>query len=156
MFTYEGGVAAAFLVWLYGVTNLIVTINSQLERNLRKIGKRTSWLSMTVTDMEAEDLKRSMASKIGRFMLVISLGFVSILLSWVSVMYFIGSIIYRLSKDAGAPQAVREIRWKMKNLDLSFDQIANELLKAEGHDPSRFEELRNQMRTELRERGVIQ
>jgi uncharacterized protein (DUF1786 family) len=67
----------------------------------------------------------------------------------------VGTIIYRKSKDSGAPQAVREFRWKLKNTDLTFDQLVKELMKVSDQDPSDFERVRSQMLQELKERGAI-
>ena len=66
----------------------------------------------------------------------------------------VAGMIYRLAKDAGAPQTVREFRWRLRNQDLTFDQLIKELIKASNEDQSKFEEFKASLVHELDERGV--
>lgn len=123
MFDYETGLLLAFLLWLYNVITSIVVINSRFERNMNKIVQRFSWLTMTMKWMDADDLKRSALMKFVKFSFLQFLGLLFVLTSWLSVLSTIGQIIYRMSKDSGAPQKIKEFRWKMKNMDMTFDQV---------------------------------
>lgn len=154
MFTYETGVVVALLLWLYNAVMIVVSVNSQFERNLNRIGQRLSWLTLTPKPMEQEDQGRSAWSKALRYLLIVGIGLPFILLSWLNVALAAAIMIYRYSKDRGAPQAIRELRWRMRNVDMPFDQLVKELMKASDADPSKFDEFRANLVRELEERGV--
>lgn len=154
MFSYENGLAIAFFLWLIGTIHMLVSINSKLQRNLNKIGQRLSWITLSPKPMEAEDLSRSTFSKTVKFIFIAGIGLVSVLLSWLYVAMFFGTFIYKRIKDAGAPQAVREFRWKLRNADLSFDQLAKELMKVLEHDPANFEKFREDLVQDLKNQGL--
>lgn len=155
MFDYETGIFFAFLLWLYSAIMIVVSVNSRLERNLNRIGQRLSWLTLTPKPMDSDDLSRSTVSKILRYLLIVGISLPFVLLSWLNVALAIATIIYRRAKDSGAPQAVREFRWKMKNADLTFDQLVKEMMKISEDDPSKFfEEFRTTIVNELEERGL--
>lgn len=153
MFDYETGIFFAFLLWLYNAIMIVVSVNSRWERNLNRIGQRLSWLTLT----EADGLRRPITiycfentqvpinrrnqpplcpSRLAQRSTAIA------------------TIIYRRAKDSGAPQAVREFRWKMKNADLTFDQLVKEMMKISEDDSSKFEEFRTTIVNELEERGL--
>jgi hypothetical protein len=154
MFDYETGIFVAFLLWLYNAVMVVVSVNSRLERNLNQMGQRLSWVTLTPKAMESGDLSRSTTLKILKYLLVVGIGLPFVLLSWLNVGLAIATILYRRAKDSGAPQAVREFRWKLRNTDLTFDQLVRESMKAVEADPSKFEEFRAAMVTELEERGL--
>lgn len=154
MFDYETGIFFAFLLWLYNAIMIVVSVNSRLERNLNRIGQRLSWLTLTPKPMDSDDLSRSTVSKILRYLLIVGISLPFVLLSWLNVTLAIATIIYRRAKDSGAPQAVREFRWKMKNADLTFDQLVKEMMKISEDDPSKLEEFRTTIVNEFEERGL--
>lgn len=154
MFSYEAGAILAFLLWLYSNIMLIVSINSQFEKNLNKIGLRLSWVTVTPTPMEAADLRRSTAAKVFRFMLIAGFGFFWLFLSWLYVLIWIGAFIYRTSKDFGAPQSVKEVRWRMRNTEMTFDQLVRGMMIVGGEDESNFEFRRGEILKDMRERGL--
>lgn len=154
MFSYESGVLVAFLLWLWSVVSALVLINSRMERNLNRIGQRLSWLTLTPKQMSAEEASRSAVRKIMKFVLIFGIGFPFILVSWLYVALAVGTLVYRKSKDAGAPQTVREFRWKLKNTEMTFDQLVKELMKVSDQDPSSFERVRSEMLREMKERGA--
>lgn len=122
-FSYENGLALAFMLWLASTVTAVVLINSRLERNLNKIGQRLSWFALVPKSMDAEEMQHSMFRKIFKFLFIVAIALPFVLLSWLYVVLFIGSFIYRRTKDAGAPQAVRDFRWKLRNVDMSFDEV---------------------------------
>ena len=154
MFDYGTGVAVAFLLWLLNAIFSIVAINSRLEHNMNKIGQRYSWLTMTMRPMSEDDEKRSTLMKIVKFTLLQLFGLVWCLTSWLSVAMIVGRYIYRWSKDSGAPQNIKEYRWKMKNMDMSFDQILRETMKLSDMDTSKFDEFKQATIDELKDRGL--
>lgn len=77
-----------------------------------------------------------------------------VLTSWLYVLLVGAQVAYKLAKDRGAPQAVREFRWRLRNVDLSFDDLVRELMKLAGENPENFESFRDQIRSEVRERGL--
>ena len=154
MFSYETGVLVAFLLWAYNSVMLIVNINSLLERNLNRIGQRLSWLTLMPKQMEPEDQTRSTLSKILKYLFIVGFGLPFVLLSWLYVLVAVAAILYRRAKDSGAPQAVREVRWKLRNVDLTFDQSIKELMKASEEEPAKFEEFKAKIIHELEDRGL--
>ncbi|UGQ44952.1 hypothetical protein [Massilia endophytica] len=133
---YETGLGVAFLVWLCNLILLLTKINSQAERNLRKIGMRHSWLTQTPKQRTASDAKRGILGTVGKFALIQSVALVSVILSWGYVLWAIGAILYAHAKDYGAPQEVKEFRWRMRNLDLPLDEIIRGMLKISGAEVS--------------------
>lgn len=119
MFDYETGLAIALLLWLASAVILTISINSRMNRNFNKVGQRLSWLTLTPKPISASDERRSPLSSVLKFLLVVGLGLPFVLLSWVYVAFFVGTFMYRRTKDSGAPQVVREFRWKLKNVDMT-------------------------------------
>jgi len=151
---YLLGVLLALILWLWNAIAIVIVVNSRFERNLNRIGQRVSWLSLTPTQMEASDSSRSTLASIGRYLLVVGITFPFIFLSWLNVALAAAMIFYRWRKDSGVPQVVREARWKMRNIDMSFDQLVRELMKISEIDPSDFEEYKSGLVAELEERGL--
>lgn len=154
MFSYEGGVGVAFLFWIYSAISLLIAINSRLESNLKKIGQRLSWLTQSPKSMEPEDLKRSIISRVFKYLFVVGMGLPFIFLSWATVFFSVAFFLYSRMKDSGAPEYVRTFRWKMRNIDMSFDEILKELMKVEGRDPATFEQYRQEQLDRLVEIGL--
>lgn len=117
---YETGVFVAFLIWIYNTIMLIVNANSLLARNLSKVDMRLSW--STGQPVPAGDRAGVGWRVISAAMLAV-VGLVGILLSWVSVAWSAGALIYKRSKSSGMPAAVKELRWKLRNVDMSREQI---------------------------------
>lgn len=151
---YFIGVLFALLLWLWGAIYLIVALHSQFERNLNKIGQRLSWVTLTPKAMDSDDENRPLWRAIGKYLLIVGFGFPWILLSWLNVGLAVAMMIYRRSKDAGAPQAIRELRWKMRNLDMPFDQVVKEMMKASGEEPEKFESVKADLLAEMESRGL--
>lgn len=124
---YETGLGVALLWWLWSSINLLVSINSRTQRNLRRVGMRLSMVSLESRQMSEADWNRSWIGSTFRFLLVTGVGLALTLLSWVYVFCAAATFVYRLQKRSGRPAAVREFEWKLRNLDLSFDQIAKEM-----------------------------
>lgn len=154
MFTYEAGVFLAVLLWLWSTLSVLVSINSLMNRNLKKIGQRLSWLSLQPKPISHGEILHGGMRKTLRFLFLCGIGLPFVLLSWIYVAYSISYILYRWRKDAGAPQAVREFRWKMKNIDMSFDQIVKEMMKANDQDLSELEMVKGNIISEMREQGL--
>lgn len=131
---YESGVVAALLLWCAAQVRLLIALNSQLERNLRKVRMRHSWTTLTAKPSEPGEWPAGFAAKMLKFTLLSVVGLVGTLFSWLSVATYIGSVIYVKSKDAGAPAEVRELRWRMRNQDMTREQIAESMAKASFSD----------------------
>lgn len=151
--SYENGLAIAFMLWLASMIITLVLINSRLEGNLNKIGQRLSWLTLTPKAMDAEELNRSAFKKIFKFLFIAGSGLPFVLLSWLYVALFVGTFVFRRLKDAGAPQAIREFRWKLRNKDMAFDELVREMMKASDEPADDFERVRGDMVREMEDRG---
>lgn len=154
MFDYETGLLFAFLLWLYNVITSIIMINSRFERNMNKIGQRLSWLSMTMKPMDTDDEKRSALMSFLKFSFLQLIGLLFALTSWLSVAMTLGQIIYRKSKDSGVPQNIKEFRWKMKNMDMTFDQVVRESFKLNEDPNTSYEDFKQAAINEMTERGL--
>ena len=104
--------------------------------------------------MSAEEVHHTTIWKVMKFLLLYGTGLPFVLASWLYVAYVVGLLIYRKSKDSGAPQAVREFRWKLRNTDMTFDQLVKELMKASDRDPDEFEKVKADLLRELDEQGL--
>lgn len=155
MFSYENGVILSALLYVYYLLNLLVSINSQLERNLNKVGERLGWLTLTIKPMRESDVKRTTVGSVGKFIFIVIWQGIFIFLSWVNVFIYIATVAYRISKDSGAPKEVKEFRWKLRNRDMTFDEIISETMKVKGIDESKFEEVKEEMVTGLRDMGLL-
>jgi hypothetical protein len=59
------------------------------------------------------------------FLLGTSIPFV--LLSWVYVLYFVGIVLYNVYENLSAPDKIKEYRWKLRHMNMSFNQIFIEM-----------------------------
>lgn len=105
--------------------------------------------------MESSDLNRPLYLKALKFMLIFFMGLVSTALSWLSVACFIGSFVHERMKDSGAPSLVREYRWKLRNVDMTFDQIISEMVKVNGDNADGFDSLKRDITRGMEERGLM-
>ena len=151
---YEAGVGIAFLLWLFYAGSCVVRANSLFARNLAKLGMRISYLDLKPKPMTTADVHRSPVGHFLRGSLVVLVALPFVLASWLYVLWFAGAFIFARSKDAGAPTAVREWRWRMKNVDMSFDDAVAELLKLNATPSEKIPEARAALIDELRGRGI--
>jgi hypothetical protein len=145
---YDLGVLVAFCFWSLGLVMILVKVNSQAERNLRKVGLRHSWINFEPKTMSPEHYKHRPLASVGKFVLIAALGIPGILMSWLYVALSMGMIAYSWSKDRGAPQEVREFRWRLKNQNLSFDDLA-EWLHRHGKVADHIDDFKRQLRDEM-------
>ena len=139
---YNWGVWISFVHWLFQSVFLILLINSRLEKNLNKVSQRLSWLSNYPKPIESIDQihppKYKMVVKYS-FLRLFNLCF--IFLSWFYLFYLLVNITFNRYKRDGEPEVLKTFRWKMRNLDLTYDQILIELYKTEFTDKS-FDEFK--------------
>jgi len=152
--SYETGVGVAFLAWTFFTVSAIVNLNSRMQRNRRKVGMRLSWLTMTPQPIDADEAQHSAFRKLLKFLLIYGTGLPFVLTSWLYVIYVLGVFLYRKNKDSGAPQGIREFRWKLRNTDMSFDQIVKEMIKAQDLPAEDFEKVRAELIEDMLQRGL--
>ena len=155
MFNYENGLLISFFLYCYYIFNLIVTLNSLGEKNLNKVGERHSWLNLKIKLMDSSDLNRSLLNKIGKFLVVAIWQSLFIFLSWINVFIGVSYVIYGRYKDSDAPQAVKDFRWKLKNLDMTFDEIVLEIIKVKGLKIENFDDCKKELIDLLIQRQLI-
>ena len=153
MFEYETGLLLAFVLWLANAIVIVTSVNSTLEQNLNRIGQRLSWVTLTPKTMDQDDVARSTLAKVFRYLIIVRAGLPFMFLSWLYVAD-VGLALYRRARDSGAPQVVRDFRWKMKKTNLSVDQIVRELMKVSEEDAANFEQFRTKLVAEMRDRGL--
>jgi hypothetical protein len=143
---YEIGLVVALLGWVWNLAWLAVMLNSTLERNLRRVGMCLSWATLRPKEMTAKDRQRSRLGACLKYLVIAIAGLPFILLSWGFVAWQVGIYLYRRQKDAGRPAAAREFDWKLRNIDMSFDQLAKELYALNstlGLEQAPFDHFRN-------------
>lgn len=149
MFTYENGLLLAFFIWVFGVIRVVILSNSRAQKNLKLIGKRMSYNLGVIVDYDYK--KEPVYWVVLKFIflhVLLSLPFV--FLSWVYVIYVLGIYSYVFLKDIGAPQSIKEFRWKLRNTDMTFDQIIKEVMKISDQNPEDFEKVRDEIKEEVR------
>ncbi|HWT40995.1 MAG TPA: hypothetical protein VN081_07080 [Dongiaceae bacterium] len=151
---YETGIYLALLLWAWHGLMLITLVNSQMQRNLNRIGQRIGWLTLAPKPMDAGDKPGLTGGKIFKFLLIVIFGFPFIFLSWAYIAYIAAVILYGRSKNYGEPVAIKEFRWKMKNVDMTFDQIVKELMKVNDESDENFHQFRENLIRDLEERGI--
>jgi hypothetical protein len=149
---YEIGCWFAFLIWIGSLVWLVISLNSQLERNLNKAGFRLSWLTLSPKPMDNNHCKRGFLRKLGKFSVTAIPGLIGIFFSWLYVSYFVGAVLYSRFKDAGAPETIKEFRWRMRNTDMTFDEVV-EGLALVSRSTTPIDQLKMDLRTEMVERG---
>jgi len=148
---YELGLLVALLIWLYSSVAILLRVNSQFERNLNKIGQRLSWTTGKIVHLDSA--KQTFWRKFCKYLLIVFTGLVFVLLSWGYVAMAVMSFMYIFSKDIGVPQSVKEFRWKLRNRNLSFDDIVKETMLAAGQPLHNFEDAKGAILSDLEERG---
>ncbi|MDM1720525.1 hypothetical protein [Acinetobacter towneri] len=152
MFSYENGLILALLMWIWGFISVIIRTNSQMSRNLKKIGKKISWFDLSLKDITYRDAKISPIKKIAFFALwFVILPFPFIFTSWVYVFASTFLFVYRVKKNFGMPQSYKEFQWKLKNIDMSFDEIIKEMMLATNQDMSKLEDVKEEIRLSMQE-----
>jgi len=106
-----------------------MSINSIAEKNLNKVGERYSWLTLKPKLMSTSDFGRPLYKSAIKFFIILIWQGIFVFLSWLNVFINIGYIIYRFSQDSGAPQSVKDFRWKIKNYEMTFDELVLEVMK---------------------------
>ncbi|WP_309895334.1 hypothetical protein [Archangium sp.] len=114
-FDYETGVLAALLVSAARQVYALSMRASRLHTNIGKIGLRQSYVTGR--------WKRG-GSLLWEVPLSLAFSAVFILLSWVGFALEVTAAAYEVWKRSGAPQAVKEIQWKLRNFPFSPRQVA--------------------------------
>ena len=152
MFSYENGLILSFFLYLYQMIALLMLINSTAEKNLNKVGEAYSWLTLKPVLMSKYDFDRSIYKCIGKFLVIAIWQGLFIFLSWLNIFLFVCLTMYKISQDYGAPKEVKEFRWKLKNQNMTFDEIILEMIKVKGLDKEDFEQLKSEMIEFVKER----
>ena len=145
MFSYENGLIFSFLFYCYYIFNLLMSINSIAEKNLNKVGERISWLSLKPKWMTSSDFNRPFYKTALKFIWVLIWQGLFIFLSWLNVFINIGYMIYRYSQDSGAPQSVKDFRWKIKNYEMTFDELVLEVMKLKEIPSEEFDLVKSEL-----------
>jgi len=153
-FSYENGVFVASFIFIYSIIALIVQLNSQMERNLNKVGLRRSWMTRQPKPLEQKYIDRPFYRKILKFLFFIIFQLASVLLSWLGVLLTACMMAYAWSKDYGTPSEVKAFRWKMRNRDMPFEDIVKEMEIMAGNDLSGLGAAIEDVKSSMRECGL--
>ncbi len=152
--SYEAGVGVALCLWAFSTAQLVIALNSRMARNLSKVGLRIAWSTLQPVPMTAADAARGSVARLLRFLAFCAIGVLSVALSWFYVFAWVVLTAYKWSKDSGAPEAVKTYRWKVRNLDMSFDDMVRELVTLRSSEPIDLEEAKASIRNDMRGRGL--
>ncbi len=151
---YESGVLIAFLIWCFGLIAMLIKLNSQMNKNLKKIGYRISWVSLNPKPMSESDINKPIWRLVIKFLTIAFFGFLCIFLSWFQVVFFVGMFAYKFFQDIGAPQAVRDFRWRLKNVNMTMNQVIEEFMKVEEVKLD-FENYKSNIIEDMKQRNLI-
>lgn len=122
---YESGLLVALIIWFWRLIYAFLQLNSKKAKNLKLIGKRLSWLDLSVKNISIKFIEESIFYKVIKFSLIwIIVPLVFVLTSWIYVVYNVGIFLYKRSQNSGIPIDFKEYQWKINNLTLTFDQMA--------------------------------
>lgn len=152
--SYEDGIFWAFLVWCFYTVNLIIKLNSTANENLQRVGLRLSWLTLQPIEVTARYHNMHAVIRGLLFLLYLFFGLALTLLSWLYVALAIGDTAYRWQKDFGAPDEVKAVRWRLRNVDMNFDEIVVLLMKLSGRPENEADSCKAEIRDRLNRRGV--
>lgn len=154
IFSYENGLIAAFLAWFYSAVITLVNINSQLEKNLNKVGLRLSWITLGLKQMDAGEVNCPAYKRVTKYVFIYWISFPLILLSWFSAALYVGMVVYKKIRDSRKPAEVKGYLWRLSHLDMSFDEIVELIEKIKGADPGNLENAKSELRDSMRLRGL--
>jgi hypothetical protein len=119
---YLIGVLIGAMFWVLHTALLFAQRKSIRERNLNRIGLRSSWVGAELRPLHAWDLTQPRIVYVGKTLLIVLSELPLILGSWFYVIFVVGTHVYRHLLDIGTPAVVRDYRWKLRNLDMTFDR----------------------------------
>jgi len=112
---YLTGVISTFIWDLFWTTYRLFSKRSLLDINMARIGLRRNMLSGNYR--AGGNIYRELA------VLFLFIIFTS-LTSWLGFCFELGNSIHSFLINQGEPQALKEIRWKMKNVPLNPSEVA--------------------------------
>jgi len=151
---YESGVLIAFCLWVYNSAMAVALVNSQLNKNLKKIGIRVGWLDGNPKPMTPADQKITFIKVTIKVAAFVFLGLISLLLSWVLVALYVVMMTWKFAKDSGVPEAVKNYRWVMRNKNMSRDEVIAEFMKLQGLPSENFDTYKQELLNDLLLRGL--
>lgn len=149
MFTYEGGLLIGLILWIIYLFRTVILFNSRTQKNLFKVGKRVSLLG-GIKDIDYKN--ESFFYKTLKFFFIAIFPIFLVLLSWLYVIPSIIYYIYVFYQDFSAPQKVKDFRWKLKNVDLTQDQIVRGLIEISDQDANDFEKIKKEINEDIERR----
>lgn len=153
---YETGLFIALAIWVFKIVWAFQHLNSNVNSNLNQIGQRVSWVDFRPKPITKEYLKEGVTYKIIKFLAIwVITPFLFALTSWLYVIYSVGLFLYKRSVDSGKPNEVKELQWRMRNQNLSFDQVVEIMVKANKMDEAKLDEYKEAIRNEMRNNGLI-
>lgn len=122
---YESRVFVALVIAFIRFIFAFLTINSIISSNYALIGMRLSYLTLSPKQLTKAFQNQNLILKILKFSTIwIIIPLILIFLSWLYVVYLLAIHLYHFSQFWGMPNDVKEFKWKIRNLELSFDQMA--------------------------------
>lgn len=153
---YETGLLIALAIWVFKIVWAFQHLNSNVNKNLNQIGQRVSWLDFRPKPITKEYLKEGMLYKIIKFLVIwVIIPFLFTLTSWLYVVYSVGLFLYKRNVDSGKPNEVKELQWRMRNQNLSFDQVVEIMVRANNMDETKIDEYKEAIRREMKNREIV-
>ena len=150
MFIYLFGLFVALLLCFWNIVNSYAAATPQVKSNLEKVGKRLNRLTLEPIDILYGERLPSKASDSFDFLLWWAVApLLLTITSWVYVVITLPKIVYKMINDFTAPKEVKELRWRLRNTDLEFDETIKLFMKAEGQDLAEFNQIREQLIKEI-------
>jgi hypothetical protein len=151
---YLYGLCASVLIWAANVAKLLYRPKSLRERNLHRIGLRTSRVSTQLKFLYGSDLSQSRSITLAIFWAIVLGEMLLLLGSWLYVAWWAAWRVRTFANDYSPPREVMDYRWKLRNMDMPFDQHVRESIKANGGDLSKFAEIHSDTLALMRRHGL--
>src|SRR5712691_2086055 len=114
--SYETGVAVSVLWSVGGFLISLFTRLSTFHENMTRAGWRKSWVAGHYKEAHS-------GSAIWELPVWLILNVAPAALSWLGLGIGVCFVLYAVAKDAGAPSAVRDLRWRIRNTELSLPEL---------------------------------
>ena len=155
---YLSGVVASFVFSLIFVTITAIKQTGIFSQNMKKVGIRISWMYGNVKEIsEGFQDPTSFIGFVKKYLILILVCLIgSIIGSWLNLIFTFFGLIklpFAYFSDLMAPPDIKGARWRLKNVNLDFDGVMNQLAIIKGAPVDKLE--RAQMIESLHYRNLI-
>ena len=127
---YWLGVYVSFFMTVNHAITLTYYLNAPIERNLRLINCRVSWMTLSAKPIDEYDINKVKGFPKAALWVVWMTLFS--FLSWLNLIFWTFTFLKAIIEKFTAPKEVRDARWRLWHLELSTEEICAQLLRGKG------------------------